>query len=132
MGFFGHAYAAATYLVKDSTFGWLAFGGNLQQQGASLSVVPKDGARARFFVAPAGVWIVLDAGKITSASYAPASGGIILTLDPADSTTSAARIVVNTTIAKSKHYAVLGGIAERGAITIPLSEHPTSVVIQPQ
>jgi hypothetical protein len=132
MGFFGHAYAAATYLVKDSTFGWLAFGGNLRQQGASVRVVPKDGARARLFVAPAGVWIVLDAGKITSASYAPANGRIILTLDPADSATSAARIVVNTTIAKSKHYAVLGGIAERGAITIPLSEHPTSVVIQPQ
>jgi Family of unknown function (DUF5695) len=132
MGFFGHAYAAATYLVKDSTFGWLAFGGNLQQQGALVRVVPKDGARARLFVAPAGVWIVLDAGKITSASYAPANGRIILTLDPADSATPAARIVVNTTIAKSKLYAVLGGIAERGARTIPLSEQPTSVVIQPQ
>ena len=132
MGFFGHAYAAATYLVNDSTFGWLAFGGNLRQEGASVRVVPKDGARARLFVAPAGVWIVLDAGKITSASYTPANGRIILTLDPADSATSAARIVVNTTIAKSKHYAVIGGIAERGAITIPLSAQPTSVVIQPQ
>ena len=30
MGFYGHAIASATYLVQDPTFGWLAFGGNLE------------------------------------------------------------------------------------------------------
>jgi hypothetical protein len=132
MGFFGHAYAAATYLVKDDTFGWLAFGGNLQRNGDELLVEPKDGARSRLFVAPAGLWIVLDAGKISSASYSVSTGKIVLTLDPADSATPAARIVVETTAPESRHYEVVSGLAERGARTIPLSSQPTSVEVQPR
>ena len=132
MGFFGHAYAAATYLVNDATFGWLAYGGNLTQTGGKVTVAPKDSARARLFVAPAGAWITLEAGKIASASYAPKTGTITLTLDPADATTPAARLRLETTTAGGRRYAVATGTAERGAQTIALSAQPTTVVLAPR
>ena len=132
MGFFGHAYAAATYLVKDPTWGWLAFGGNLREDSTQVSVVSKDGARTRLFVAPAGVWIVLDAGKMASASFTPSTGKITLMLDPADSTTTMAHIEVAMTTPKSRRYEVTAGFADRGARTIPLSSQPTRVDLQPR
>jgi len=132
MGFFGHAYAAATYLVKDPTWGWLAFGGNIRQVGGTVSVVPKDGARSRLFIAPAGVWIVLDAGKMASASFTPATGKITLTLDPADRFTPVARVAVEVTTPSPRRYSMTAGRPERGAHTIPLSNHPTRIELQPR
>jgi hypothetical protein len=32
MGFYGHAIAAATYLVRDPQLGWLGFGGDLRRR----------------------------------------------------------------------------------------------------
>ena len=127
MGFFGHAYAAATYLANDATFGWLCFGGNMVTDADVIRVVPKDGARSRLFIAPAGVWIVLEAGKISSASYTPSSGAIRLTLDPADSVTPAARILIENTGSQSRHYAMTQGTPERGARTLQLSDSTTEV-----
>ena len=132
MGFFGHAYAAATYLVEDPTFGWLAYGGNLTKAADSVSVVPKDGARARLFVAPAGTWITLEAGKIASAAYAPATGRITLTLDPATATTPAARLFIETTTKTGPRYSAATETVERGARTIPLSSRTTTIVLTPR
>ncbi|MDQ2765469.1 MAG: DUF5695 domain-containing protein, partial [Pseudomonadota bacterium] len=132
MGFFGHAYAAATYLVDDPNFGWLAYGGNLFTAGATITVVPKDGARTRLFVAPVGVWVTLEAGKIASAAYVPATGAITLTLDPANANTPAARVFVETTTKAGRHYATSSGTEERGARTIALSGKPTVVMLTPR
>ncbi|WBO20799.1 DUF5695 domain-containing protein [Sphingomonas abietis] len=127
MGFFGHAYAAATYLVKDPTLGWLGFGGNLSEATGVEHIVPKDGARSRLFIAPAGLWITLEAGKIASADYAPATGKIMLTLDPADATTPQARVFLETTTAGAKAYALPGAALERGGYSVPLSGQPTTI-----
>ncbi|MCX8474541.1 MAG: DUF5695 domain-containing protein [Sphingomonas sp.] len=132
MGFFGHAYAAATYLVNDATFGWVGYGGNVSQARGSIRIEPKDGARARLFVAPAGAWITLEAGKIASASYAPATGRITLTLDPASTATPAARLFVETTTAGGRKLAPSTGTFERGGYTIALGAAPTSVTLTPR
>lgn len=128
MGFYGHAIAAATYLIKDPTFGWLAFGGNLRAAGAALTVEPRDGARARVFVAPVGAWITLEAGKIARVRYAPASGRITLTLDPATAVTPAARLVIGATTGTAP-YRPRGATAERGGYRIALGGQPTDVVL---
>ena len=130
MGFFGHAYAAATYLVNDATFGWVAYGGNLTQGGGTVTVVPKDGARARLFVAPAGAWITLEAGKIASASYAPKTGEITLTLDPATPATPAARLFVEATTG-GRPYTSDAGSDERGGRTVPLGSTATVIHLMP-
>src|SRR3546814_11663990 len=64
MGFYGHAIASATYVVDHPTFGWLGFGGDVDAAKDRISITPRDSARARLFIAPAGQPITLEAGKI--------------------------------------------------------------------
>jgi hypothetical protein len=132
MGFFGHAYAAATYLVKHPDFGWLGLGGNIEETRDQITIEPKDGARSRLFIAPAGAWIVLDAGKIASARFTPSNGRISLTLDPASATTPEARVSVETTTKGGRPYVIADARIVRGAYAIKLSSQPTQVDLTPR
>ncbi|WP_229261947.1 DUF5695 domain-containing protein [Duganella guangzhouensis] len=119
MGFYGHAYATATYVLKDPTFGWLAFGANLQQDSDGvLHITPKDSARSRLFIAPTRTWITLEAGKIASADYDPRSGAIQLQLAARTPTTPTARIIVER-----------NGKPLPLSPTIPLNTTPTTLTI---
>ncbi|MBB4153716.1 hypothetical protein GGQ80_001622 [Sphingomonas jinjuensis] len=129
MGFYGHAVAAATYLVEDPTFGWLGFGGDIDRRGRDIVIVPKDGARTRLFVAPARVWITLQAGRIAAARYQPATKRVILTLDPATKDAPVARVFAERTGDRAAALAVGGGVAERGGYTVRLGTGPTEVTI---
>lgn len=129
MGFFGHAYAAATYIVNDPSLGWLSYGGNLSMANGHVRVVPRDGARARVFVAPVGLWLTLEAGKIAGVDYDPATGQVRLTLDPATADTPAARLFVETTTPGGRPYNPDRGVLERGGYTVPLSAAPIDVVL---
>src|SRR3546814_10906749 len=60
MGFYGHAIASATYVADHPTFGWLGFGGDEDAAKDRISITPRDSARARLFIAPAGQWITLE------------------------------------------------------------------------
>ncbi|HEX8419013.1 MAG TPA: DUF5695 domain-containing protein [Sphingomonas sp.] len=129
MGFFGHAYAAATYLVNDPLFGWVGYGGNVTETGGEVRIVPKDGARTRLFVAPAGLWITLAAGKIASAAYAPATGQLRLILDAGNAVTPTARVFVERTVGTGRAVTVPGALAERGGFTLPFGAEPREVVL---
>ncbi|WP_028965485.1 DUF5695 domain-containing protein [Sphingomonas phyllosphaerae] len=131
MGYFGHAYAAATYLVKDATFGWLGFGGTVREDGAAVEIAPHDGARTRLFVAPAGQWITLAAGTIAKARWVPATRRIELTLDPATATTPAAQVSVEAP-AGGAPYTIDKGKPEAGFTTIALSPAATTVTLTPR
>ncbi|WP_260928111.1 DUF5695 domain-containing protein [Novosphingobium sp. 9] len=131
MGYYGHAYAAATYLVDDPRFGWLGFGGIVSQQGKVIHIEPHDGARSRLFVAPAGLWITLDAGKIRSADYDSTTGAVTLTLDAADADTPSALFRVEQTVTGGKAYSPSSGTAQRGGWALPLGASVTRVVLSP-
>jgi len=131
MGFFGHVYAAATYLIDHPTFGWLGFGGDVTQTAGVVRVEPKDGARSRLFVAPTGAWLTLEAGKIDSAAYRPATGELSLTLAARTPTTSTARLIVETATAGKPAYRPVGARLERGAYAIPLADKPVTLVLKP-
>jgi hypothetical protein len=128
MGFFGHAYATASYLVKHPTFGWLGFGGNVTRAGDVVRLEPRDSARARVFIAPARLWIALAAGKIESADYSAADGSVTLRLAPADAHTPAARLILETGNG-APPPAPAGTVLERGMFTIALASEPTLVKI---
>lgn len=128
MGYFGHAYAAATYLVRDRTLGWLGFGGTVRQASDAITITPHDGARTRLFVAPAGQWITLAAGTIAQAEWQPAHRRILLTLNPASTITPTARLLVEAP-AGGAAYAPDRGRAERGGWTIPLGSEPVTVTL---
>ncbi len=132
MGFYGHAIASATYAVKDKELGWLGFGGKITDDTGTIHIVPQDGARRRLFIAPAGLWITLEAGRIASADYDAASGNVVLTLDPADAATAKARLLFETTTKDGKPYAFSGGTSDRGGYAIPLTSAATRITLTPR
>jgi hypothetical protein len=129
MGFYGHAYATATYVVNDPGFGWISFGGNLRVDADGLvQVAPRDSARSRLFIAPNRSWITLEAGKIDSASFDPKSGAIVLRLAAATAATPTARVLVER---DGKPWAPKGALSERGAYAVPLGAGTTTLTIRP-
>ncbi|MGD0781779.1 MAG: DUF5695 domain-containing protein [Candidatus Aminicenantales bacterium] len=48
LGFGAALRMAATIVVRDPVFGWMAYGGALEREGGRLRVVPRDGLRQRF------------------------------------------------------------------------------------
>jgi hypothetical protein len=133
MGFFGHAYAAATYLVDHPEFGWLGFGGDVTRNGNMVTVTPRDGARTRLFIAPAGLWLTLDSGRIQSARFDPDSGRVTLTLDPADRITPAARLRIERTLKSAGIYRPRGTRLPlvRGAYLVRLGKSPAVLELVP-
>ncbi len=130
MGFYGHAHATATYVLKDPTFGWLSFGGNMKvADNGVVQITPKDSARTRLFVAPARAWITLEAGKIDTATYDPKSRAITLELAPATAATPAARLLIDSPGGKIEPQ---GLVAERGGYQVPLTAATTRVLLKPR
>ena len=133
MGFFGHAYAAATYLIDDPEFGWLGFGGIAEKRGRAVTIVPHDGARTRLFIAPAGLWLTLDSGKIAAARFDPVSGRVGLTLDRADSVTRSALLRVESTTGLAEPYAPKEPLTQaRGGYVVGLRHNKIEVVLDRQ
>jgi hypothetical protein len=130
-GFFGHAVNTGTYVVRDPGFGWLAFGGNLTDAGASVRVEPLDAARSRVYIGPLGLWLTLDAGAFEALEIA--GDTVRVTLAAANRHTPLARLRVEQpaavdgvgTIVPARAYRV-----ERDAYVIPLSPSPTHVLLR--
>jgi len=132
MGFYGHAITSASYVVNDPQFGWLGFGGDLTAKNGKVHIEPKDGARRRLFVAPAGLWITLESGRIKSADYDAKTGKVVLRLDPASATAPNARLLFETTTAGGKTYGTDTGTADRGGYAIALGTGETAVTLSPR
>jgi hypothetical protein len=131
MSFFGHAVAASSYLVDHPTFGWAGFGGNVTQANGVVTLAPKDSARTRVFIAPAGLWLTLDAGKFAAVAYDSATGKVTATLAPADAYTPTAYLNVKTTTAEGKPY-VLNAPQARGAYIVKLGANDTTLELTPK
>jgi hypothetical protein len=132
-GFWGFAVNTATYIDHDAVLGWLCFGGALTQDRGKINVVPLDAARSRVYLAPAGLWITLDAGHIRKLEFDPRTGAVRLTLDPTDEYTPAARLRFEqpATIAGAGHYQIAEPLnQERGAWVVPLGPQPAEIVLR--
>ena len=126
---FGHAWNTATYIVHHPDFGWVAFGGNAQVNGDIVKVTPLDSFRMRVYVASAGIWLMLDAGKFEEIKVNSKTGAIRLGLSPATEFLHSARLRIEQ---PGKN----GGVGyrpektlklERGAYAIPLGKVTTWV-----
>ena len=131
MSFYGQAIGAASYLVDHPTFGWAGFGGNVSQASGVVTIAPKDSARARVFIASAGLWLTLDAGKFTAATYDPKTGRVTVTLAPAEAHTPKAYLNVKTTTATGKAYTANAPI-EGDAYVIQLGANATTIELTPK
>ncbi len=126
--FFGHAFNTATYIVNHPEFKWVAFGGNVKTGGKTVQVTPLDSFRMRVYVAPYGLWLMLDAGTFENIEINPGTGGVRVGLSTATRYTSSARLRV-------EQPAKLAGVGayrpstslqtERGAFVVPLKNEVT-------
>jgi len=91
-GFFGYAVNTATYLINHKEFGWLSFGGNVEEEKDLIRVKPVTAAKNAVFIAEAGLWINLDAGQIEEVSYKPSTGEVRLKLAAANEFTADATL----------------------------------------
>ncbi len=130
-GFLGHAINTGMYLIRDSEFGWLAFGGTLTTEGGAVSVRPLDSARSRVYLAPLGLWLTLDAGTFENVEIS--AEGVRLTLSPATEHQRAAllRIEQPAEVEGVGAFGPTGSFEmDRGGFVIPLADGPTDVMLR--
>ncbi|HEY1579220.1 MAG TPA: DUF5695 domain-containing protein [Terracidiphilus sp.] len=133
--FFGHAWATATYVVKDPEFGWLAFGGNLNIKQNQVEIEPRDSLRQRIFIAPLALWLTLDSGQLDRVLFDPATNDVEIRLTPADPYTASALLRIQQT----SHIQGIGVIApaeklktDRGAWIVPLGPSAATLHVKAQ
>ncbi len=120
-GFYGYAVNSATYITKDEDMGWLAFGGNLTQNGDVVEVDITTAAKSRVYIAPKKIWLTLDAGTFEKVSYNAKTEEIEITLGGKDDYTPNAFLRVeaeNTSLPFEK---------VRGAYKIPLDRKNSKI-----
>ncbi|HET7840871.1 MAG TPA: DUF5695 domain-containing protein, partial [Terriglobia bacterium] len=131
--FFGHAFNTGTYVVKHPEFGWLAFGGNLRDEGSKVTVTPLDSFRMRVYLAPAGLWLTLDAGKFEGVEFNTKTGAVRVGLEAATPKTPEAllRIEQPAKISSVGIYRPATALqSERGGFRIPLGISTTWVELK--
>jgi len=80
-GYFGYAINTSSYLVEHPEFGWLAFGGNVEENGDVIGMEITTAAKSRVFIAPLKLWLTLDAGKFKKVSFNKATNQVQIELE---------------------------------------------------
>lgn len=132
-GFYGYAVNSGTYITHDEELGWLSFGGNLKRNRDWVEVDLTTAARSRVYIAPAGLWLTLDAGKFEKVAYNPETGQVELHLEAKDQYTPNAFLRIEQPVAVEGvgNYRVASSLKkERGAYVVPLTRRLTKVELQ--
>jgi hypothetical protein len=122
MSFFGHAFASATYLIRHPDFGWVAFGGAIDEGPSGLRLIPRDSARTRLFFGPEKLWLVLEAGRLAEVDFSHGGDEIQLLLEPGERHTPFARLTI-----EGPYRPAQAPPRERGAYAIRLGAETTRV-----
>ncbi|WP_222439130.1 DUF5695 domain-containing protein [Echinicola salinicaeni] len=120
-GFYGYAVNTATYITKDEDLGWLAYGGNLSRKGDIIKVKLTTAAKSKIFIAPAKIWLSLDAGTFREVSYNSKTGRMTITFEEKDKFTPNAYLRIQGESNKLPFDLV------RGAYKIPLDDKAIEV-----
>ncbi|RXS97287.1 hypothetical protein ESZ00_05090 [Silvibacterium dinghuense] len=128
----GHALNTGVYVAHNDAMGWLCFGGNLIEHGDTLHVTVLDSSRKRVFLAPAGLWITLDAGQIASVDYDTKRETVRVHLAAATDAVKSARLRYEATV--GGHTWTLAGSSGKdgGASVIALGRGETTVELRQQ
>ncbi|MCH7396457.1 DUF5695 domain-containing protein [Belliella sp. DSM 107340] len=86
-GFFGYAVNSKSILLHDKTFGWLGFGGNVQEKDGFVKMALTSAGRKQLFLATEKLLVKLESGNILEAKYDPQSSKLHLFLDKANAIT---------------------------------------------
>ena len=119
-GFYGYAVNTASFITHNKDLGWLAFGGNLEQNDDVISTTITTAAKNKVYVAPLQLWCTLDSGSFEKVTYNSKTKSTTLTLEAKNSATPFAYLRVPETVQLS--YPKV-----RGAYQIPLENNPISI-----
>ena len=130
--FLGHALNTGVYLTHDDRFGWLSFGGSVEEHNGTVCMRVLDSSRERVYLAPLGLWLTLDAGQFEAVEYDRAHHVVHLELVPSTAHVSTARLRIQQTATQrtdSYRYEAVEGYrkSDSGAYPIPLASGITSV-----
>jgi len=132
--FFGYAVNTSTYILNDKDFGWVSFGGNLAKSKESINVKITTAAKSRVYIAPAGLWLTLDAGQFNSVSYNPKSGLVGVTLEPGNQHTPHAYLRIEEPGKRNGQISYKPDtnlVSERGCYVIPLNTSTKQIWLKP-
>jgi hypothetical protein len=127
-GFYGYAVNTATYLTYNKSFGWLSFGGNVYQKNNEVTVNVTTASKQRMYIAPAGLWLTLSAGKFKSVGYNSSTKEIKIVLEPEDAFTTTAYLKIEQPAKQpgvNMYSLKNGAVKQRGMYVIPLGNTTT-------
>jgi hypothetical protein len=131
--FFGHAINTGTFVTHDDAMGWICFGGNIEERHGIVHTTVIDSSRDRLFIAPLGLWITLDAGKIVSADFDTRKHKVTLHLAAATTYVPSARMRITETALKpgAPAWTIASHTTlDAGENVIPLRSGETVVTLQ--
>ena len=70
-GFYGYAVNSTAYIYNHSEFGWLAFSGNIVEEGDWINTEITTAGKNRVFIAPESLKIETVSGQIQHLAYNP-------------------------------------------------------------
>ena len=96
--YLGHIVGSSCYLVDHPVFGFVSFGGNVEEDGDVVTVYPKDTVRRSLYVAPMGARLEMDAGVISHFVYDKMAKKLVLHVDrvEGENATSAVLMLMDT------------------------------------
>ena len=80
-GFYGYAVNATTYIYQHPDFGWIAFSGNIKEEGEWVRTEITTAGKNRLFIAPLSLGLETVSGQIKQVDYNPGTEEIILHLE---------------------------------------------------
>ncbi|KAI9753458.1 MAG: hypothetical protein M4579_005142 [Chaenotheca gracillima] len=83
MGLWGMVLNSVTILLEHPTFGWLAYGGNIETSDQMITLWPRDVGRRKLYIAAIGLEVGLDAGVFDQVKFWPGNGTVEVTMLPA-------------------------------------------------
>ena len=134
-GFLGLSLGQCVYILSNTKYGDVAFGGNLlSTSGAStISVEPKDAVKRRVFIGDLGLKAEISAGVISKVDFDKSASTITLTLASAATTgdlqARSAIVWLKQPTAASLGYTVSGSSKARGGWSVDLSSGKVTVKI---
>ena len=63
LGYGAAVRMATTVFAKDSLFGWMVYGGNLDERSGKFEIIPRDGLRKRFDIRTDDLWIHIEVDR---------------------------------------------------------------------
>lgn len=119
--YLGHVLASRTYLVEHPDFGWISFGGNVEEVDGKVVVTPLDTVQRRIYVASMGLAVEVDAGVIKSFTYDPATKSLTIDFERVEGEgATSARMVWEDTLGTGVKLSTQGLEERLGGLAVAL------------